>query len=181
MTGKQEAESITYHWNLCVGEDSPIHETFNGDDGARLILEARRAREFAYAPYSRFSVGAAVRMDDGVGERVFPIYRGCNVENASYGATVCAERNAIFSAVAYGGKRIRAIAISLDTSHLPDLSFRAPCGVCRQVISEFADESTAILIDSGEIGSSDLTGDVFGIDDLLPHRFRLLQDTGEEE
>lgn len=91
-----------------------------------LLKAAREARARAYAPYSGFQVGAAVLGASG------RIYSGCNVENASYGLSNCAERTAIFSAVAAGERRLDAIAILADT---PDVT--APCGACRQVIAEF--------------------------------------------
>ena len=84
---------------------------------------------------------------------------------------MCAERTAIFSAVAKGGRKIQALALTLDSSGKEDdLSRRSPCGLCRQVISEFADEETAIIIDAG---SDEFAGEVLGIDELLPWRFQL--------
>ena len=91
-----------------------------------LIREAKRARKRAYAPYSKFLVGAAVLGGSG------KIYGGCNVENASYGLTICAERAAIFRAISEGEKKIRALAVLFDKVHLG-----APCGSCRQVVREF--------------------------------------------
>lgn len=105
----------------------------------KLILSAKEAREFAYAPYSNFKVGAAVLTDDG------KIYTGCNIENASYGATNCAERTAIFKAVSEGHKIIKAIAIMGSSE-----DFTYPCGICRQVISEFASEDIKIIIVKNE-------------------------------
>jgi cytidine deaminase, homotetrameric len=99
-----------------------------------LIDEAIQAREKAYVPYSNFKVGAAALFEDG------KIYSGCNIENASYGATNCAERTAIFNAVAKGNRVLKAIAVIGDTN-----SFTSPCGICRQVIAEFA-ESPEIKI-----------------------------------
>ena len=96
---------------------------------ARLMAEAERARRMAYAPYSRFAVGAALLADDG------RIFHGCNVENASYGLTTCAERTAVFSAVAAGVRRFAAIAVTAREGH-----GAPPCGACRQVLHEFAPE-----------------------------------------
>ncbi|SFA75797.1 cytidine deaminase [Clostridium frigidicarnis] len=95
-----------------------------------LIEKAINAREMAYAPYSNFKVGAAVLTDDG------SIYTGCNIENASYGATNCAERTAIFKAVSEGYTTIKAIAVIGDVN-----SYTYPCGICRQVMVEFAESS----------------------------------------
>ena len=100
-----------------------------------LIAEAMKAKEFAYAPYSHFRVGAALLTESG------RIYTGCNVENASFSATNCAERTAVFTAVAQGEKEFRAIAVNGDTeNYLP------PCGVCRQVLAEFCDLETFQVI-----------------------------------
>lgn len=99
-----------------------------------LVKAAAEARERAYAPYSNFRVGAAVRAEGGA------IYRGCNVENASYPLSVCAERNAIAAAVLGGARRIEAIAVVADTP-VPT----APCGGCRQVIRELGRGARIIL------------------------------------
>lgn len=131
-----------------------------------LMQAAREAREMAYAPYSRFKVGSAVLID---GE----ISVGCNVENASYGGTMCAERTAIFTGVAKGGRQLQAIAVSTDAFAKPDIEPRSPCGMCRQIMSEFADESTVILLDAGPRGDCAFSGEVIPIDTLLPWRFRL--------
>jgi len=98
-----------------------------------LVESARAAREHAYAPYSKFRVGAAVLTDAG------NVHVGCNVENASYGATICAERAAVFRMVASGETRIVAVAIYVDE---PEPAM--PCGMCRQVIAEFGQDVTII-------------------------------------
>jgi len=95
----------------------------------RLLQLAREAQGNAYAPYSKFQVGAAVLLENG------EIHTGCNVENASYGLTNCAERTAIFSAVAkLGGGKVKIVAVAVVNSHDAPCS---PCGACRQVIAEF--------------------------------------------
>jgi len=130
----------------------------------QLLLEkALEARENAYAPYSHFLVGAAVLAEDG------RIFTGCNVENASYGATICAERNAAARAVAEGARTFTAIAIAggTESEGITDECF--PCGICRQVLSEFASEDgmQVILWDGkGEPG-------VYSLSHLLPSSFRL--------
>ena len=95
------------------------------DDGV-LVAAARAAREAAYVPYSKFRVGAALLCDDGT------IVTGCNVENASYGLSMCAERTAVFAAVASGRTAFQAIAIAG-----PPEGLTPPCGACRQVLAEF--------------------------------------------
>ena len=105
-----------------------------------LVALAKEAMEHAYAPYSNFKVGAALLAKDG---RVF---KGCNVENASYGATNCAERTAVFKAVSEGCREFDAIAIVASSGErIP------PCGICRQVLAEFMPEGKVIL-DSKETG-----------------------------
>jgi cytidine deaminase len=99
-----------------------------------LLARARAVRERAYAPYSQFRVGAAVLAENG------EVFAGCNVENASYGATICAERSAILALVAGGQSRIRALAVFTDAETLA-----MPCGLCRQVISEFQDGARLVV------------------------------------
>ena len=106
----------------------------------KLIKKALEAREKAYCPYSNFKVGAAVLFEDN------NIYSGCNIENASFGATNCAERTAIFKGVSKGLRVIKALAVVGDTN-----GYTYPCGICRQVISEFADnEDIKIFIVKNE-------------------------------
>ncbi|HWD25880.1 MAG TPA: cytidine deaminase [Rhizomicrobium sp.] len=98
-----------------------------------LLDAAMAVRQKAYAPYSHFLVGAALMAEDGT------VFKGCNVENISYGATICAERNAVFQAVAAGHKKFKAIAVVGD---LP--SPITPCGMCRQVLGEFGGGTVVI-------------------------------------
>ena len=128
-------------------------------DVERLIEEAMKARKMAYAPYSEFRVGAALLDGDGT------IYSGCNIENASYGACNCAERAAIFKAVSEGAGDFRAIAI-VGGKDKNVTEFCPPCGICRQVMSEFCDADTfkVILFDGTETRS-------YLLGDLLPHAF----------
>lgn len=100
-----------------------------------LLQRATDTALHAHAPYSLFHVGAAIEMEDGT------IFSGCNVENASYGLTICAERNAIFAAVAAGHKRVVQVAIVADGEKPP-----YPCGACRQVIAEFADAECPVHV-----------------------------------
>ncbi|WP_280520822.1 cytidine deaminase [Paenibacillus sp. J22TS3] len=121
----------------------------------QLIHEAIEARKTAYVPYSKFQVGAAVLTDGKV-------YRGCNIENASFGLTNCAERTAIFKAVSEGHKRIEAIAVVADTEGPV-----SPCGACRQVLAEFCDQDTKIYL-------TNLHGDTeeWTMERLLPGAFQ---------
>lgn len=100
----------------------------------QLIAKAKEAASRAYAPYSHFSVGAAILTTDG------RIFHGCNVENISFGLTICAERNAIFSAIANGCREFEKIAIVADTEEPI-----SPCGACRQVLAEFNPNMEIIL------------------------------------
>lgn len=120
-----------------------------------LIALAKEARRWAHAPYSNFMVGAALLSGDG---RVFT---GCNVENSTYGLSVCAERVAIFKAVSEGSQEIARIAVVTDHDHIAP-----PCGCCRQMIWEFSSGDTEIVL-------ANLTGDVrkYRITELLPEAF----------
>lgn len=119
-----------------------------------LLDRAREARELAYSPYSRFSVGAAVLAEDG------QIFTGCNVENISFGLTVCAERVAVFSAVAAGLRNFTGLALVTDTPEPV-----TPCGACRQVLHEFAPDLWIV--------TANLQGQqrVFRLQELLPDVF----------
>jgi cytidine deaminase len=104
------------------------------DEIARLIAAAAAARDNAYAPYSNFRVGAALLTDTGV------VVTGCNIENVSYGATLCAERTAVAKAVSEGHRCFRAIAVVYDA-----VALARPCGLCRQVLMEFAPDADVIM------------------------------------
>lgn len=105
-----------------------------------LIHKALEVRQKAYAPYSDFMVGAALLCKDG------RIFTGCNIENASYGATNCAERTAFFKAVSEGYREFTAIAIAGGRKEAQSLEYCAPCGICRQVMSEFCDSDAFLVI-----------------------------------
>ena len=132
-------------------------------DIENLLIKAEESRQKAYAPYSKFTVGAALLTSDG------EVYCGCNVENASFSPTCCAERVAFFNAVSNGKREFCAIAVvgrkyNESTSKSPCF----PCGVCRQVMSEFCDGSFLIVTSDGEGNAIEMT-----LDDLLPKRFEL--------
>ena len=118
-----------------------------------LIRAARQAYDRAYAPYSSFSVGAAVLASDGT------IYQGCNIENASYGLTMCAERTAIYSAIAAGCRQLQAIAVVADTP-----GPASPCGACRQVMVEFGIHRVIMANKAGSVREASLA-------ELLPFAF----------
>jgi cytidine deaminase len=100
-----------------------------------LIAAALAARENAFAPYSKFRVGAAIEDADG------RIHTGCNVENATYGLTVCAERVAVFKAISEGVRKFRRVAVAADTDRLTP-----PCGACRQILWEFCGDVEIVLV-----------------------------------
>jgi cytidine deaminase len=121
----------------------------------QLIKEAMSAREMAYVPYSTFKVGAALLAKDGT------VYKGCNIENAGYSMTNCAERTAFFKAVSEGVRDFVKLAVVADTEGPV-----SPCGACRQVISEFCDPDMEVIL-------TNLKGDtqVTTVADLLPGAF----------
>jgi cytidine deaminase len=127
--------------------------TFFDPKWNELIEKARSVRSTAYAPYSRFQVGAALLCRDG------KIYSGVNVENASYGLTICAERNAVAKAVSEGEREFTAIAIAG-----PGPSPVTPCGACRQVLAEFGRDLAVIM-------AGDESVEVRKIEELLPEAF----------
>ncbi len=129
------------------------------DDGT-LIEMAFQGRKRAYAPYSRFFVGAALLCEDG------SVFLGCNIENASYPAGNCAERTAVFHAVSEGKRRLKAIAI-VGGREGQDMDYCPPCGICRQVLREFCDPSRFMVI----LAKSKSEYQKFTLDQLLPHSF----------
>lgn len=138
-------------------------EPFTPDDEA-LLQAAREAATRAHVPYSRFRVGAAI-------QGPFGVIRGCNVENASFGMTICAERTAVVSAVAAGHRQFNRIAIALPDSpnSAPTTAFM-PCGACRQVLAEFVGPDFPVLID--KVGR-------FRFGELFPNPF-VLPETGAQ-
>lgn len=121
----------------------------------QLCDQSIAARQHAYSPYSGFQVGSAVLTESG------QIYTGANIENASYGLTICAERVAAVSAVADGHRRLKAVAVASPGGH-------APCGACRQFLVEFADDMLVLLVDSNDPAKISLEK----LDKLLPLCFR---------
>jgi cytidine deaminase len=120
-----------------------------------LIEEAKKAREYAYVPYSKFKVGAALLTKDG------KVYRGCNIENAAYSMCNCAERTALFKAYSEGDMEFAALAVIADTPRpVP------PCGACRQVISELCPSDMKVIL-------ANLNGDIMEltVNELLPQAF----------
>lgn len=124
-------------------------------DKLELINCAKEAMKNSYSPYSKFAVGSALLAKSG------KIYLGCNIENASYGASNCAERTAIFKAVSEGEKEFERIAIVSSSN-----DYTYPCGICRQVLSEFMPEGEVILYNEKDIKT-------IKVKDLLPHAFSL--------
>ena len=122
----------------------------------RLLAKARNARESAYAPYSGFRVGAALRTARG------EVYVGCNVENASYALTICAERAALFKAICDGKREFSALAVVVDGDDLA-----TPCGACRQVLAEFAEDLVITL------GNLNGTVETYRLAELFPSPFKL--------
>ena len=126
-----------------------------------LILEAKKAREHAYVPYSHFQVGAALVTKSG------KIYHGCNIENAAYAPTNCAERTAFFRAVYEGEREFAKIAIVGGPEGIEADEMCAPCGVCRQVMMEFCDPETFQIV----LATSVEQYEVFTLRELLPLGF----------
>ena len=126
-------------------------------EALRLLKAAAAASRQAHAPYSKFHVGAALLVDGG------QVVTGCNVENASYGLTICAERSAIFTAVGRGLRRIKAVAVVASGEEIP-----FPCGACRQVLAEFCGPDVPVLIAPRRRLAAFRT---ITMGELLPHAF----------
>lgn len=141
------------------------------DEISRLSDAARDVAGRAHAPYSRFRVGAALIMADDPERRVIV---GANVENASYGGTICAERTALTQAASLGFRKLELLVVSCVATLDAPLADRSPCGICRQVIHEFGsrDPETLVIVDGGGRGA---LGDVLDLDRLLPYGFVLEQ------
>ncbi len=131
----------------------------------KLIELAKQAMERAYAPYSGYQVGAALLCADG------SVYAGCNIENAAYSPTNCAERTALFKAVYDGHRDFTAIAVCGGKDGKITGAF-PPCGVCRQVLSEFCGDDFTVYLAGAEGGYETLT-----LGQLLPHRFALTEES----
>lgn len=126
----------------------------------QLIHLALDARKMAYVPYSHYCVGAAVLTENG------KIYQGGNIENASYGATNCAERTAVFKAVSDGERKITAIAITGGMEDSEPADYAYPCGICRQVLAEFGQKDMEIIV-----AKSDTDYKIYTLQELLPNSF----------
>ncbi len=135
-------------------------EALNEEMAVMLVKAAIDVRNRAYAPYSHYQVGAALLSADG------RIYQGCNVENASYGATNCAERTAFFKAVSEGVCEFTAIAIAGGLKDKEISDFAYPCGICRQVMQEFCKPDFQIIVAKSEVDYQVMT-----LAELLPHGF----------
>lgn len=129
-------------------------------DTGNLVRAALEARQMAYTPYSHYTVGAALLTAEG------EIFQGGNIENASYGATNCAERTAIFKAVSQGRRQFLAIAIAGGMEGQEPVDYAYPCGICRQVMKEFAKGGFQIIV-----AKSAADYHVYTLEELLPHGF----------
>lgn len=127
----------------------------------KIVSEALRMRQYSYVPYSHFCVGAALLTENG------DIYTGCNIENAAYTPTNCAERTAFFKAVSEGERSFTAIAIAGGAEDAKELEYCSPCGVCRQVMMEFCNPETFQVV----LVKSETEYQVFSLQEILPLGF----------
>ncbi|MBQ3784358.1 MAG: cytidine deaminase [Lachnospiraceae bacterium] len=127
-----------------------------------LVKKALESRKYSYAPYSKFRVGAAIECKDGT------VYTGCNVENAAYGPSNCAERTAIFKAVSEGKRSFTQIAIAGGYEEGMEVSgYATPCGVCRQVMMEFCEPENFVIL----VAKSETDYKEFTLKELMPEGF----------
>lgn len=133
-----------------------IKTTIEDSGYLSLCRKAEEALENAYCPYSHYRVGAAILAESG------KIYSGCNIENGSYGASNCGERTALFKAVSEGERKFCALAIFTDVGNSPPF----PCGICRQVLSEFCSDDMPIIVFDGDKSVFNLT-----LNELMPYTF----------
>ncbi|MBE5865040.1 MAG: cytidine deaminase [Lachnospiraceae bacterium] len=137
-----------------------LDKTISQEQKDMLVQAALKAREHAYAPYSGYAVGAALLTEDGL------VYTGCNIENASYGATNCAERTAFFKAVSEGHRKFDAIAIAGGMVGREPEDYAYPCGVCRQIMMEFCTGAFPVLVVKSQEDYKE-----YCLEELLPFGF----------
>ena len=142
-------------------EDTSTKDIVSENIAKALIRKALQARRKAYSPYSHFQVGVALETDSG------EVFLGCNVENASYGASNCGERTAVFKAVSEGYKHFRRIAIVGGMKDSEELPYCMPCGICRQVMAEFVDLQSFQVI----LAKNEEEYKIYTLAELLPHAF----------
>ena len=158
MQMKESADALLTEKKTAAAENS----AYNEDPAiARLVRKALSMRELSYAPYSAFAVGAALEAADG------SVFGGCNIENAAYGPTMCAERTALFKAVSEGRRSFRRIVIAGGPLSKGPLSFCPPCGCCRQALAEFCDPETFEII----LARADGKTEAHTLKELLPLGF----------
>lgn len=141
-------------------EERRSKRRMNDHEKQELIRKALEARHMAYAPYSRYLVGAALLTEDG------SVYQGGNIENASYGATNCAERTAVFKAVSDGKRGVKAMAITGGMEGADPADYAYPCGICRQVLQEFGTEDMELIVAKSVTEYRE-----FSLKELLPFGF----------
>lgn len=146
--------------NHKTGKKEELARSLGEDTIRELIRTALNMRNNSYCPYSEFSVGAALLTGGG------KIYGGCNIENAAYPDTICAERTAIFKAVSEGEREMRAIAVTGGKGEMPD-GYSVPCGSCRQVMGEFCDPDSFLII----VARSTEDYRVYTLEEMLPFSF----------
>lgn len=171
---RPDATTPTPFGRLTVPGRAIAEKRVSVDSGEIVGLRdaARAVAGRAHAPYSGFRVGAALIMADDPERRTIA---GANVENASYGGTICAERSALAQAASLGFRKLELLVVSCVATLDAPVADRSPCGICRQVIHEFAgcDPETLVIVDGG---GADALGDVFDLDRLLPYGFNLMSE-----